>query len=167
MLFKTSHFDKAFKLTIGHEGGYVDDPNDRGGETKYGITKRQYPNIDIKNLTLKEAKEIYKRDYYDEKYDNFSKDIAIELFDTGVNMGVYTAKKFLQEALNLLNRNGKNFDDLEVDGIIGLKTLEAYKKVDPKKLLKVLNGLQLQRYMTIAINDKTQEKFINGWLNRV
>jgi len=46
------------------EGGYVDDPTDRGGETKYGISKRSYPQLDIKNLTLEQALEIYRKDYW-------------------------------------------------------------------------------------------------------
>ena len=55
-------FDEIIKHVLEHEGGYVNDPKDLGGETKYGITKRFYPDIDIKNLTIEEAKEIYKKD---------------------------------------------------------------------------------------------------------
>ena len=81
-------FDTAFLDTIGLEKGYVNDPNDPGGETKYGISKRSYPNIDIKNLTLAEAKVIYKRDFWNklklDKVNNIQ--IAGEIFDTAVNM---------------------------------------------------------------------------------
>ena len=56
-------FDHAFERLIGHEGGYVNDPKDRGGETKYGISKRSYPGEDIAGMTLGRAKEIYLRDY--------------------------------------------------------------------------------------------------------
>ena len=58
------NFDQAFETLIGHEGGYVNDPRDPGGETKYGITKRQYPGEDIPNMTLVRAKDIYQRDYW-------------------------------------------------------------------------------------------------------
>jgi len=102
-------FDKAFQDVIGFEGGYVNNPNDKGGETKYGISKRSYPSIDIENLTLDGAKEIYYKDFWNTIRLELSliddEKIAIELFDTAVNMGVGVASKFLQEALNLMNRN--------------------------------------------------------------
>ena len=60
-----SWFDQCFDKLIAHEGGYVNDARDPGGETKYGISKRAYPQVDIKALTLDAAKEIYKRDYWD------------------------------------------------------------------------------------------------------
>ena len=89
------------------------------------------------------------------------------MFDTGVNMGVRVAANFLQEALNLMNRNGQNFPDLKVDGQIGPITIAAYKKVDDRILLKVLNGLQFERYKLICFKDPTQEKYFNGWMKRV
>ena len=165
----TSNFKIAFKEIIGIEGGYVNDPNDRGGETKYGISKRAYPNLDIKNLTLKQAEEIYYNDYWFAlKLDYINElNISLELFDTCVNMGRYKASTILQEALNLLNRNEKNFKDLFVDGVIGVKTILAYNKVDKKILLKVLNGLQFCKYKEICEKDKTQEKYFNGWMKRI
>jgi len=165
----TTNFLKAFTEIIGIEGGYVNNPDDRGGETKYGISKRAYPNIDIKNLTLNKAKEIYHRDYWIatklEQIDCY--DIQLELFDTAVNMGVYKAQTILQEALNLLNRNERNFKDLKVDGQIGKITISAYNQVDKKILLKVLNGLQFMNYVRIVEKDKSQEVFMNGWMRRV
>jgi len=56
-------FNEIIEVILEHEGGYVDDPHDRGGETKYGITKRFYPNVDIKNLRNEQAKIIYHQDY--------------------------------------------------------------------------------------------------------
>lgn len=162
-----SHFEKAFKTTIEHEGGYSNDPDDAGGETKFGISKRAYPHLNIANLTLDEAKQIYKDAYYHKLYDALDEVIAIELFDTSVNMGQKTAKMMLQSALNLLNRNELNFKDLVVDGIIGKKTISACFAVDSKKLLKTLNGLQFCKYKEIVENDPTQEKWFNGWLSRV
>jgi len=71
-------FDKAFEILIGHEGGYVNDVNDRGGETRYGISKRAYPHIDIANLTLAQAKEIYRTDYWDKvKCSSLPPDLAL------------------------------------------------------------------------------------------
>jgi len=165
----TTNFKIAFKEIIGVEGGYVNNPNDKGGETKYGISKRAYPNLDIKNLTLKKAEEIYYNDYWLALKLDYVKDlkVSLELFDTGVNMGVKTASKMFQEALNLLNRNERNFPDLIVDGNIGVKTISAYDKVDKAILLKVLNGLQFSRYVDIVTRNPKQEEFFNGWMKRV
>ena len=165
----TPNFHTAFEHLIGIEGGYVNDPTDRGGETKYGISKKAYPNLDIRNLTLDGAKAIYYRDYWQKlKLDEIpSYHIAAELFDTGVNMGIGVASRFLQQALNLMNRNQQNFPDLIVDGVIGANTLNAYRKVDTKILLKVLNGLQFSRYVDIVTKNPSQEKYFNGWMQRV
>jgi lysozyme family protein len=165
----TNNFKIAFKEIIGIEGGYVNNPNDRGGETKYGISKRAYPNLDIKNLTLQNAQDIYYKDYWSAIKLDYVEDlkIALELFDTAVNMGIRTASKMFQEALNLLNRNGSNFSDLTIDGDIGSKTITAYIKVDKAILLKVLNGLQFKRYVEIVEKDSRQEVFFNGWMKRV
>ena len=165
----TINFKKAFKEIIGIEGGYVNNINDKGGETKFGISKKAYPNLDIKNLTLRQAEDIYYNDYWFELKLDYINDynIALELFDTAVNMGRYKASTILQESLNLLNRNEKNFKDLYVDGVIGHKTILAYDKVDKQILLKVLNGLQFCHYVKICERDKTQEVFFNGWMKRV
>ena len=165
----THNFKKAFEELIGIEGGYVNDPTDPGGETKYGISKRSYPHLDIKNLTLGQAQEIYYRDFWKELHldDILKYKIALELFDTGVNMGQGTAGEFLQEALNLMNRDQRNFPDLAVDGIVGPVTMVAYRKVDDRILLKVLNGLQFRRYADICERKPSQEKYFNGWMKRV
>lgn len=162
-------YDEAFEELIGIEGGYVNDPTDRGGETKYGISKKAFPHIDIRALTLSDAKHIYKKHYWDKlNLDNLDDaPIQKELFDTAVNMGVGIASKMLQEALNLMNRNGLNFSDLTVDGAIGPRTMEAYRRVDKKILLKVLNGLQFMRYVKIVRRNPSQERFFNGWMLRV
>ena len=162
-------FDKAFELTIGHEGGYVNDPKDRGGETKFGISKRSYPNVDIKNLTIDDAKKIYYNDFWKTtsmNLDNIPDDIAIELFDTGVNIGMPSVRKMLQRALNLLNRVETRFADLKVDGLIGQNTMKAVSLTNEKELLKVLNGLQFMWYYNIVENDHTQERFFAGWVKR-
>jgi len=90
-------FNKCIGKTLAHEGGakYTNDPTDRGGETKYGISKRSYPQEDIKNLTEERAKELYKRDYWDRIRGDDIKDeaIAFNIFDCAVNMGVRTASR--------------------------------------------------------------------------
>ena len=93
-------FDRAFEFVIGHEGGYVSDPHDPGGETKYGISKRSYPNLDIKNLTLEQAKDIYFRDYWVAAGCGTMADdaMAILVFDCAVNQGVGRAKQIAGRA---------------------------------------------------------------------
>ena len=91
------NFQIALKFVFKHEGGYVNDPDDPGGETKYGISKRAYPNEDIKNLTRERAEFLYKRDYWDIPgldLDNFPQDKAIVLFNVAVNMGKERARDF-------------------------------------------------------------------------
>lgn len=108
-------FDKAFEILIGHEGGYVNDLADRGGETKYGISKRAYPHIDITNLTLAQAKNIYRTDYWDKvNCSSLPPDLALLVFDAAVNNGVSAASRWLQGAANVA-----------VDGAIGPKTIAA------------------------------------------
>jgi len=172
----TVAFKKAFEIIIGNEGGYVNDPLDRGGETKYGITKRWYPDIDIKNLTLDEARQIYWGDYWTHRkldmrqINEFDPKLAIELFDTAVNQGVPTAAKYLQKSLNLLNRNQKLFDDMKVDGWAGNTTFRCLNKLKPydkPALLKCVNGLQFMRYYTIVDDDPIQEINFAGWMKRI
>ena len=164
-----TNFKKAFEEIITIEAGYVDDPDDRGGETKFGISKSSYPHLDIKNLTLTQAKEIYYLDFWNTRKANLDQlpfDIALELFDTGVNMGLTRSLMILQIALNLLNRAETRFVDIKVDGWIGTKTLEVLKLVNVRRLLKVLNGLQFARYLEIVESDHSQEKFFAGWVMR-
>ena len=94
----SQNFDKALEFTFRWEGGYVDDPDDPGGETKYGITKRTYPNEDIKNLTKERAKEIYKKDFWDAAgCQDLKWPVNCVVFDMAVNMGVGRAKKILSK----------------------------------------------------------------------
>ena len=89
------NFEKAMNFIFKWEGGYVNDGNDPGGETNYGISKRAYPNLDIKNLTKDEAKQIYYRDYW-EKSGCFDLPYPLDIvvLDTAVNLGVNRASRF-------------------------------------------------------------------------
>lgn len=94
-----SFFDSAFTLVIGSEGGYVNDPADPGGETKYGISKRVYPNEDILNLSLERAKAIYLKDYWNALgCDSLAWGPAYVLFDCAVNQGVGAARALKEKA---------------------------------------------------------------------
>lgn len=95
-------FETAYQFTLGIEGGYVNDSRDPGGETKYGISKRSYPDIDIKALTLEQAQAIYKRDYWQAaSCERMPPKIAVAVFDAAVNHGPKTAIKLLQRALKV------------------------------------------------------------------
>ncbi|RXK03779.1 hypothetical protein CRV02_00880 [Arcobacter sp. CECT 8989] len=170
-----SYFDEAFKEVLAVEKGFVHSKYDNGGKTKFGISQKSYPDLDIKNLTLNEAKLIYKNDFWDYEKLKLSKvddkDIAIELFDTSVNMGQYRAGFILQTALNNMNRNERVFEDLEDDGWIGIETLKALRIVlrrgEKKQLLKVLNGEQYYWYKIIIKHNPEQEMNFVGWMKRV
>ncbi|GAA4434576.1 glycosyl hydrolase 108 family protein [Pontibacter saemangeumensis] len=180
----------ALAITLAHEGYYANDPTDTGGETYRGIARNHNPNwsgwsiIDAHKkkagfpANLKEVMsslELYVARYYKAAYWDVNnldlvtdQAIACELFDTGVNMGVNIAAKLLQEALNLCNRNQKDYPDMKVDGQIGpltLRTLNSHSR--PKSVLKALNVLQGQRYIYICERKPSQEKFFMGWLERV
>ncbi len=161
-----ANFEKAFKKVISVEGGYVNDPSDRGGETKYGISKRSYPDVDIKHLTLGAAMAIYKQDYWDRmKLDRItSQPVAEEAFDTAVNCGTLTAGKILQKALNFIHPNSK----LVVDGLIGPRSIFACNDCwHTTALLKCMNGMQFMHYYKIVKNKPSQLRFFRGWLKRV
>lgn len=175
--------NKLIDELIKREGGYVNDPTDRGGETNYGITiatAKAYGYVGkMKDLSLETARAIYLQNYWTKPkfnlVDAVSPSIAEELLDTGVNCGTGFAKPLLQKALNLLNQNGTLFADLDADGIYGDKTIKALKTYLDKRgkegelvLLRILNTYQANRYISLAEKNPTQEKFVYGWfLNRV
>lgn len=147
------NFENSVNFTLKWEGGYVNDPKDAGGETKYGISKRAYPNVDIKSLTLDAAKAIYKRDYWDAvSGDLLPVGVDTFVFDSAVNSGTTTAKKWLQAALGV-----------KVDGVIGPKTLEAVKKADSKQLVINLG----QQRMNFLRSLSSWKFYGAGWTNRV
>ncbi len=172
---KIGYFEEAFRAVLQIEKGYVNNKFDNGGETKFGISKKTYPELDIPNLTLEEAKNIYFYDFWNcdlLKLSNITdKEIAIELFDTSVNMGQDDAGKFLQTALNHINRNQRIYKDLPTTGFIGSLTLAALeivlKRGEKQKLLKALNGEQYKKYVEIIEKYPEQEMNFVGWLERV
>jgi lysozyme family protein len=146
-------FERAFELVIGHEGGLVDDPKDPGGLTNFGISKRQYPAEDIANLTLDQARSIYKRDYWSAiKGDQLPPPLALCLFDLAVNSGVSAAIRMLQKTL-----------DVPVDGILGPGTLGKALAMDIKTLVV---RLQADRLLFLS-QLPTFSRFGKGWTRRV
>ena len=95
-------FEIVIDRVLGHEGGYVNDPNDPGGETKWGISARSYPHVNIKDLTREGAKGIYLRDFWQElNGDRLYAGVAYQLLDFAINSGIQTAIRYYQRALNV------------------------------------------------------------------
>lgn len=145
-------FDTAFDKLISHEGGYVNNPKDPGGETKFGISKRSYPHLDIAALTLADARAIYKRDYWDRaQCDSLPPGVAFEVFDTAVNSGIGQAIRFLQRAVGVAD-----------DGVAGPMTMAAVRRRDPEVVQARFIGERLD-FMTRLT---TWDTFGKGWTRR-
>ncbi|MGH6658816.1 MAG: glycoside hydrolase family 108 protein [Sphingomicrobium sp.] len=169
---------------IDREGGYVNNPADRGGPTCFGITQEVARANGyygpMRSLPRDEAAAIYTRLYWLRPgYDSIARvapQVAAKLFDTGVNMGPAVATTFLQRALTALNRNGADYPDLVPDGRAGPTTLAALSGFIAKRgsasgqqvLLRALEALQGERYLRLAERRPANEAFLYGWLaNRI
>lgn len=178
------NIDQYIADLIKREGGYVNNPADRGGATNFGITEgvaraNGYRGR-MQDLPIDVARQIYKYQYWEaprfNKINELSQSVAEELLDTGVNCGTGFAKPLLQRALNLLNNQGKaGYGDLVVDGVYGPGTLTALRtflnmrgKTGESALVKILNIMQGQRYIEICERNPGQEQFFYGWIaNRI
>jgi lysozyme family protein len=115
----SGRFDRRIAIILGWEGGYVNDPHDRGGETHFGISKRRYPMLDIAGLTLDEARAIYKADYWQPlRCDELPDGIDLLVLDIGVLQGPRAAAKCLQRAAKVKD-----------DGVIGPVTVAAVRAI--------------------------------------
>ena len=163
-----SRFLKFFNYILLVEGSYSNDRNDKGGETKYGITKEKAIECgykgSMKDFTKAMAEKIYEEKYYKaKKLDKIKNDkIALSIFDFSVNAGRYGIKK-AQEAVNKVY--GKNV--ISVDGAVGPMTLKYLNEVNPAKFLTVYHNLQREYYKSLVKSNPTQSDFLTGWLNRV
>jgi len=173
--------DEIFDEVLGKEGGYVNHPDDKGGPTKWGITEkvaRAHGYLgDMRNLTRGQALEILEADYwYGPRFDqvaNLSPDIAAELCDTGVNMGPSVASKMLQRWLNVFNQKGTLYPDMDVDGLIGPRTINALRAYLSKRggdgelvMLTALNCTQGELYLELAEKREANQSFVYGWLKQ-
>lgn len=168
---------------IDREGGYVDHPADPGGATRWGITQATaradgYTG-DMRALSRARAATIYRRVYWLrpglDRIAERAPALAAELFDTGVNMGAGVAIGFLQRALNALNRGASDYPDIAADGACGACTLAALDGFLARRgrsgetvLLKAVEALQGERYLSLAERRPAAEAFLYGWLaNRI
>lgn len=175
---------RCIDAVIGVEGGYSNNPSDSGGPTIWGITEavaRAYGfRGDMRDMPRATASDIYKARYWDtlslDAVGAVSEKVAHELFDTGVNLGVAEAGKFLQRALNVLSANGAHYAQVKADGLVGAMTVAALRAYFLKRhaaqgelvLLRALNALQGNFYIELAERRPKDQDFVFGWLrNRV
>ena len=148
MTFKT-----VFDRTLGHEGNYNNNPNDPGGETKWGISKRSYPNLIIKELTEEDAFNIYYRDFWLRLgMDRLPDGVQFQLFDFAVNSGIETAIRYFQRSLGIAD-----------DGYFGPVSFAASSIATESDMIMNLNAERLD-YMTRLKNWPDASR---GWARRI
>lgn len=148
-----SAWDVAITFLLGIEGGYVNDPLDAGGETKYGISKKSYPHLDIAGLTREDAEKIYREDYWQAlRCDDLPDALAVAVFDSGVNQGISPAARMLQLAVRV-----------QADGVIGPITLDAARTESQRQILVRYLALRGVRYASTPGFDR----YGMGWLGRL
>ena len=146
-------WEPAFHLLMINEGGYVNDCHDGGGETKFGISKKSYPNEDICSLTEERAKEIYRRDYWQKcKCDYMPDALSVAVFDFAVHSGTHRAIRYLQQALGV-----------KVDGIIGNQTIGACNRLPVKEVLENY----LNKRLDFMQKQAGWQYYARGWSNRI
>jgi len=185
-------FQTAYDRTLQHEGGYVNDPNDPGQETYCGISRRYHPEwagwekidqykqgrgfpgtLDMDAKVGHLVSGFYQDTYWEPtKAQTYRyQEIANEMFDIAVHLGVQRAVKFMQTALNILNKNESLYPNILVDGHFGLQTLASlntYQNTEPPAFLHKL--LLIQRgafYIDAVAKREESEAYIRGWLRRV
>lgn len=164
---ETVDFDEAVTRTLEFEGGgkLHNNPGDRGGLTKWGISQNAFPGLDIANLTEEQAQFIYRNNYWNKvEADKLPDQLAHHVFDAAVNMGPHRAAELLQQSINLIatTRGGPG---VVVDGGIGPQTLKAVAAYKPDQLTTMFRHLRSTEYVRQAV-ENGKGKFLFGWLNR-
>jgi lysozyme family protein len=145
-------FDRAIPLVLKFEGGYVNDLRDPGGETNWGISKRAYPDLDIRGLTEAQARAIYRRDYWQPlRCDDIPWPLSLAVFDAGVNQGLQAATTMLQRVVGVTQ-----------DGRLGPVTLRAVNRAGPDATANYLTERALRYQGT-----RNFDRFGRGWLRRI
>lgn len=146
-------FNEAIPIILQFEGGLVDHPRDPGGLTNMGITQRDYPDEDIKNITLDRVKEIYKQDYWDRnRCDEMPEKLRLGFFDCCVNQGGGAASRLLQRACNAYE-----------DGKVGPKTMAKVSAMDSERLTIRFLAERALRYS----GTRNFDTFGKGWMRRL
>ena len=148
-----SSFDVAIKITLKNEGGYCCNTADPGGETNFGLSKRSYPNLDIKHLTVEQATEIYRRDFW--KFDGINDQaLANKIFDVHVNLGAM-AFRVLQRTLSM-----------PLDDTYNPKVEAAVNISEPISLLAHYKAELASHYRWVAQQNPKEAIFLPNWLRR-
>lgn len=173
--------------TIDAEGGdrVTDDPADRGGLTKFGITQATWAayceipcSASVAGATRDQARKIYAQRFWFapniNRIHDVSPELAIVLFDWGVTSGPATSVRALQRALNALNSNGADYPDITADGVLGRLTISALLAFRRRRskdgidcLIEMVRSLRRVFYLELSEHDRTQERFVYGWQMRV
>lgn len=157
-------FRIAVEAILGHEGGFSDDPADRGGATNFGLSSVHHPDLDVRALTRERAIEEYRRRYWERyRLDEIEDvDVATKVFDLCVWMGPGAAARYLQTAICAVVGGPV----ITVDGVIGSRTLAALREADPGAVVVALRALALEHIRRICERDPSQERFRRGWERR-
>ena len=186
-------FQISFNKAMSFEGYANNNPADKGGFTYKGISRLMHPSwpgweiidnilrstdyqsvqqLNDNAVLQTEVINFYRTEFWNKLQGDLlpSQLIADELLESSINLGITAASENLQRTINLLNRNGKLYPDITVDGIIGSQTLETLNKCiaanGEKLIFNLLNFYQAKRYIEIMEHDRTQEIFI-GWFSRI
>ncbi len=189
-------FARAVRHVLGIEGGYVNDPVDRGGATKYGISLRflvsegkidldgdgradfdldmdgDIDGADIRKLTVGDAIFLYHRCFWQRlDAEAFAQPIGEMMFDQAVNGGLAAARKLLQRAINILLREwSAGLPQLVVDGDLGPLTHNALKwclsSPGIDRMIEAYRRVVKDRYRAIVAANPSQRRFLKGWLRR-
>ncbi len=147
-------FTGAMQWIVLEEGGYSKDPKDPGGETKFGVSKRSYPSLDISQLTIGAAAELYRRDYWDRaNCDSLPAPWALALFDAAVMHGIRPAVQMLQKSVGVAP-----------DGVVGPHTIAAVRSVSG--LDSTFTSFLADRGVYMA-RAAASPDFLRGWLRRI
>jgi len=170
----------ALEMVLDYEGGHVKDPDDTGGETYRGISRRYHPEwegwayIDVGdwNGADRLVEEFYRENYWNKLCGDSirSQEIANELMEMCIHLGHYRVHVVLQEGVNLFNNRQKLWKDIKVDGVIGKKTISALDKADKRgrssSIVKYLNCEQGHMYKLSIKKREINEKYAVGWYKR-
>lgn len=156
-------YDKAFQNLLKEEGGYSEDADDPGGATKYGISSRSYPHLNISSLTLDQAKKIYFKDFWSPLLLPQFKShiIASEMLEQSVNMG---SKRAVTQLQTCAVGGGHS---IAIDGDMGKKTLQAVNDMDQHALLLCIKSQALSYYRDLSFRNASFKKYLKGWFQRV
>jgi len=158
-------FTRAVARVLANEGGYENQAADRGGETRFGISHHDYPNVDLRSLTQEAAIAIYFRDFWSRApFGGLPAPLAEKLFDLSVNMGTEHGVRCLQRALRATGNH------VAEDGVLGDATLAAARAADAAALLAALRSEAAGYYRMTAAQPRAgqsgERSFLEGWLNR-